>query len=187
MSTGGVVRGLALAGAFVQQLLRFIAHVLLLLIVKERFIRARVLRANHAAAIDEDEKRNHCDLLSWPLYVVPGGNYARRANRKRHLELRNERGDVRLIIQRRFHYLQTLRRKLRVNDVPQLRGLLAVRATGKDKGEAQNFAAIIAHFDLLAVAELNGKIRRLARNLCSPQRTGRQNQTCNDECAHGEN
>ncbi len=49
-------------------------------------------------------------------------------------------------------------------------GLLAMRASGQDKGEAQNLAAVVAHFDLLAVGELDRRNRATAGEFAAAQR-----------------
>ncbi len=150
---------------FIEQLLSLLANVLLLAVVEELSVGPGVLCANHSFTINEDHERNQRPLVGRPLQILQSTQAPGRPNGKRRIVSLNEIGNVRVLIHRPFSHLKSFGLQILGYATQDLSGLLAVRSSGEDEYQAQNFALVTAHQQLLAVGELDGKLGRLPGNL----------------------
>lgn len=129
-------------------------------------ISAGELRANHPLAIDEGDVGNEgwtdhrADLHEVERVELAGHSYW-----KGWLELRDELLDVGVGIDGAFQYFETFWSKLLLKATQNLSGFLAMRSSGEDESQAQNFATVAGDERLFAVGELYGVFGRFAWNV----------------------
>ncbi len=129
-------------------------------------ISAGELRANHPLAIDEGDVGNEgwtdhrADLHEVERVELAGHSYW-----KGWLELCDELLDVGVGIDGAFQYFETFWSKLLLKATQNLSGFLAMRSSGEDESQAQNFATVAGDERLFAVGELYGVFGRFAWNV----------------------
>jgi hypothetical protein len=81
------------------------------------------------------------------------------------LILPDEERQVGVRIERAFQDFKPFWPELLLNATQNLSGFLAVRSSGEDERQAQDFAPVAAHLRLFAIRELDGEFRRFAWNI----------------------
>ena len=138
-------------------------------------ISAGELRTNGPLAIDEGDVGNEgwtdhqADLHEVERVELAGHSYW-----KGWLELRDELLDVGVGIDGAFQYFETFWSKLFLKATQNLSGFLAMRSSGEDESQAQNFAAVAGDQRLFTVRELYAKFGRFAGNVGGEDRPGQE-------------
>jgi hypothetical protein len=128
-------------------------------------IPASKLSANDPLAIDERDVGHESTDHRTDLHEIQRVQLVRHAHRKRRQELALEELKIGLGIEGAFQNFEAFWSKILLNATQNLSGFLAMRSSGEDEGQAQNFAAIARNQRLSAVRKLHGQFGRLAWNV----------------------
>jgi hypothetical protein len=120
------------------------------------------LHANHSFAIDERDVGHEGTDHETELHEVHGVHLGGNSDGKGRLKLPDEEGKVGFGIDGRFQNFETFWSKLPLNATQNLSGFLAMRSSGEDESQAQNFAAVAGDKRLFIVRELYAKFGRFA-------------------------
>jgi hypothetical protein len=150
---------------FAEQLLRLFADIRLLRFAEKCGVHASELCANRSGTIDKDHKRNKGPLTGGPLQILQCLRTTGLSNGERRIVGFDEFGNVAVLIDGRFNDLKSLGLQIFCDATQDLSGFLAVRSSGENEYQAQYFAVITAHQQILAVGKVNHELRRLPRKL----------------------
>lgn len=149
-------------------------------------IPAGQLRANDALAIDERDVGNErwtdhqAELHEVERVELAGNSYW-----KGRLKLLDEERDVGVGIDRPFQYFEAFWSKLLLKATQNLSGFLAVRSSGEDESQAQDFAAVAGDQRRFAVRKFDGKFGRFSRNV-GGENSGYERERGQNLHVHGE-
>lgn len=98
----------------------------------------------------------------------------RLSNGKRRIVGLDEIGNITVLIHGSYSDFKSFGLQILCYATQDLSGFLAVRSSGQDERQAQYFAAVTAHQELLAVGKLDHEFRRLPGNLSGECGAGEQ-------------